>query len=73
MAQAAPTTCAHNAPGQVLVAGRPVSCRQCGAQIEPSPRAVNSVGQLVSAAHGALNATYPEDASPASAAWAFAQ
>lgn len=71
MAQASPTTCAHNAPGQALVPGRPVPCRQCGALIEPSPRAVNSGGQLIGGT--APNALYPEDAAASSAAWAFAQ
>jgi hypothetical protein len=72
MAQASPTTCAHNATDQVLVAGRPVPCRKCGAMIQPSPRTVNASGQLVPGSK-AINATYPEDAAAASAAWAFAQ
>lgn len=72
MSQASPTTCAHNATGQVLIAGRPTACRKCGAQIQPSPRSLNAAGQLVPSSK-AINATYPEDGAAASAAWAFAQ
>lgn len=55
------TICAHNAPGQALVAGRPVECRQCGAQIQPSPNggthSINAVypGQAVSTGEWALD------------------
>jgi hypothetical protein len=72
MAQASPTTCAHNAPGQVLVPGRPIACLECGAQIQPTPRAVNSGGQLI-AGEKQVNATYPADSKSASATYAFAR
>jgi hypothetical protein len=72
MTQAARTTCDHNGVGQVLVPGRPVPCRKCGALIQPSPRSVNAAGQLVPSSQ-AINAVYPEDGAAASAAWAFAQ
>ncbi len=72
MTQAAHTTCGHDAAGQVLIAGRPVACRKCGAQIQPSPRSVNAAGQLVPGS-ATPNAVYPEDGAAASAAWAFAQ
>lgn len=70
--QASPTTCGHNGTGQVLVPGRPVPCRKCGTQIQPSPQTVNAAGQLVPGS-AKPNATYPGDGAAASAAWAFGQ
>jgi hypothetical protein len=56
MAQNRPTTCAHNAEGQVLVIGKPVSCRKCGAPIEPEAQAVNPTGNI---SREAIAAGYP--------------
>lgn len=78
MAQASPTTCAHNAPGQTYVGGRPIPCRQCGALIQPSPRAVDAGGRVQGQSAGTINALYPADSGVAPSetndpAWAFSQ
>lgn len=72
MAQTSRTSCAHNAMGQVLVPGVSVACRKCGAQIRPTPRAVNAGGQLV-ASETQVDALYPADSKTADATFIFAQ
>lgn len=67
MAQASPTSCPHNAPGQALVPGQQTICRQCGARIEPTSRA----GQIAS--QQSVNAAYPGDANTSDTSWVFAQ
>lgn len=71
MAQASRTTCAHNASGQTVLAGRPTPCRKCGAMIEATPRAVQANALIPS--EKMINATYPGDGNTADAAWAFNQ
>jgi hypothetical protein len=72
MAQASPTLCPHNAPGQVVRADIAVPCRQCGALIKATPRAVDATRGFIPGQQE-VNALYPGDGSSASAAWVFAQ
>lgn len=71
MAQATRTTCDHGGTGQVTVGGRPTSCRKCGTQIQPSPRAVDAGGRVVGSDN--INAVYPGDGNTNDSAWAFGQ
>lgn len=48
-----------------------VACRQCGAQIKATPRAVQ--GNALVPSQNAVNAVYPGDGSSVDQAWAFAQ
>lgn len=72
MAQTSRTSCAHNAMGQVLVPGVSIACRKCGAQIRPTPRAVNAGGQLV-VSEAQVDALYPGDSRTADANYIFAK
>lgn len=56
MAQNLRTICAHNAEGQVRVAGHETLCRKCGARIEPEPQGVNANGVISTEA---IAAGYP--------------
>lgn len=73
MAQAIHTTCAHNAQGQVLVRGRPTTCRKCGAQIEATPRTIDLVSGNTVPSQNQVNAAYPGDVNSTDLAWVFAQ
>jgi len=73
MAQAQPTLCGHNAPGQVVRADIPVPCRQCGALIKATGRAQGAATGVFVQSEKQVNATYPGDARTASVTWAFGQ
>jgi hypothetical protein len=69
--QTSPTICAHNAPGQVVVANVATTCRQCGAQIKASSRAVDAASGAFKSGGQQVNAVYPGDGDPKSATHAF--
>lgn len=73
MAQAQPTTCAHNAPGQVVLPNVATTCRQCGAVIKATPRTVDAVSGNVKPGGQQTNAAYPEDGNTNDQNWAFSQ
>lgn len=53
------TTCAHNAPNQTYVEGRPTRCRQCGCELEPEARAIAQATATPNISPAGVLAGYP--------------